>query len=289
MSSAALLLVLTSAAVHAYWNYLYKQAKDKQAFPVYKSIASWIMLTIAGTIAWRLQPPESLEFIPHAVLSGFCYAGYFIFMSAAYEHGDLSVVYPISRGVGPALAAVGGFVILHEKLTGMGVVGVGLILSAVVVISAAAGRGVKTEDADPLLGALFACLVGLMIAVYGVNDAVGVRKAHPLIFLMVGVGVSLLVLIPWQIWRHGRRRIARAWHQEWRMYLSCSVLDTSSYVLYLLALQLAPTAYVTPTRSVSVILAAVAGVALLKEAQGVLRIGSAAAVVAGVLLIRGWG
>lgn len=289
MSTNALFLVLASAAGHAYWNFLYKKAEDKQAFPVFKSIASWLILTTLGVIWWAMEPPVSLDFMPFAALSGVCYAGYFVFMSAAFERGDLSVVYPISRGVGPALAAVGGYAILHERLTAMGVAGIGLILLAVIVISAASGRGDSANAGNPMVGAFFAVLVGIMIAIYGVSDKVGVGRTHPFIFLMVGVGVSLLVLIPWQLWRYGAPRMAAAWHSEWRLYLGGAVLDTSSYLLYLFALQLANTAYVTPLRSVSVILAAIAGVTLLKESQAAVRVGAAAVVVAGALLITAWG
>ena len=88
MPTTALVLVLGSAVVHAYWNLLYKQAKDKQAFPVFKSLGSWVIMALLGAIWWTIEPPTSLEFIPLAVLSGACYAGYFVFMSAAYERGE---------------------------------------------------------------------------------------------------------------------------------------------------------------------------------------------------------
>lgn len=289
MSTNALLLVLASAVVHAYWNLLYKTAEDKQAFPVFKSIASCLMLTVLGTVWWIHDPPGSLGFLSFAALSGVCYAGYYIFMSAAYERGDLSVVYPISRGVGPALAAVGGCFLLHERLTPLGVAGIAVVIIAVAAISAASGKAESARSGDPLLGAAFAVLVGLMIAIYGVSDKVGVSQVHPFIFLMVGSGVSLLVLIPWQLWRHGSARMRAAWVKEWRLYLGCAVLDTTSYLLYLFALRLANTSYVTPLRSVSVVLAAIAGVVWLKEPQGAVRVGAAGVVVAGALLITGWG
>jgi drug/metabolite transporter (DMT)-like permease len=287
--TTALVLVLGSAVVHAYWNLLYKQAKDKQAFPVFKSLGSWVIMALLGAIWWTIEPPTSLEFIPLAVLSGACYAGYFVFMSAAYERGDLSVVYPISRGVGPALAAVGGYFVLHERLTAMGVAGIGLILLAVVVISAGSSRDESAKAASPVAGALFAVLVGVMIAIYGVSDKVGVGIVHPFIFLMFGIGVSLTILLPWQLWRYGTARMAAGWREEWRLYMGCAALDTSSYLLYLFALRLANTAYVTPLRSVSVILAAIAGVTLLKESQGPVRVGAAVVVVAGALLITTMG
>ena len=223
------------------------------------------------------------------MLSGACYAGYFVFMSAAFVRGDLSVVYPISRGVGPALAAVGGYFVLHERLTAMGVAGIGLILLAVVVISAGSSRDESAKAASPVAGALFAVLVGVMIAIYGVSDKVGVGIVHPFIFLMFGIGVSLTILLPWQLWRYGTARMAAGWREEWRLYMGCAALDTSSYLLYLFALRLANTAYVTPLRSVSVILAAIAGVTLLKESQGPVRVGAAVVVVAGALLITTMG
>ena len=169
-------------------------------------------------------------------------------MSAAYERGDLSVVYPISRGVGPALAAVGGYFVLHERLTAMGVAGIGLILLAVVVISAGSSRDESAKAASPVAGALFAVLVGVMIAIYGVSDKVGVGIVHPFIFLMFGIGVP---------YDPPPRNWLGRWRPAWRqggavaLYMGCAALD-AELPLYLFALRLANTA--SPVRSVSVIL-----------------------------------
>ncbi len=289
MPASALVLVLISAAMHAVWNTYYKRAEDKQAFPLFKSLFSWGFLVAAGLPAMLMSPPSGPEVYPRAALSGLCYAFYFIFMSAAFEAGDLSLVYPISRGVGPALTVLGGVLILGEKLTPVGLMGVGLIVLAVVVISAFNGHGAGRGGESPFAACAYATGVGVTIAVYGVNDAVGVTLAHPLTYLMFGVGTSLLILIPVLVRRCGRERLVQSWKREWRLYAACAVMDTASYVLYLFALRLAPTGYVTPTRSLSVVFAALMGATVLKETRGTLRVAAATVVAAGVMLVGFWG
>src|SRR5881396_3780380 len=99
MPILAVLLVLASCVIHAAWNLLLKRARDKAAFTaLYLCVSSVVYL------------PMFLWLAPHAritaqgwaciVGTGILYAGYFIGLAQAYESGELSVAYPLVRGVG---------------------------------------------------------------------------------------------------------------------------------------------------------------------------------------------
>ncbi|MCH8216456.1 MAG: hypothetical protein IH892_06755 [Planctomycetes bacterium] len=49
---------------------------------------------------------------------------YFLLLGRSYTHADLSVVYPIARGFGPALAPVLGVLLLDETVALPAVVGI---------------------------------------------------------------------------------------------------------------------------------------------------------------------
>jgi multidrug transporter EmrE-like cation transporter len=42
---------------------------------------------------------------------------YFVSVGKAFEKGGLSVIYPLARGTPPALIALGGVLLLGERLT----------------------------------------------------------------------------------------------------------------------------------------------------------------------------
>lgn len=283
MSGTALALVLGSAAVHAFWNLIYKQSEDKIGFAFFKSLGSLAVLTPFAVWGAATTPVAGEAWI-RAIVSGVGYGLFFIFLSEGYATGDYSVVYPVSRGIGPALAALGGALILGEQLSPLGVTGVAVIIAAVVLISSLQGRtGARGERrATPVI---WATLVGVVIAVYGVNDRVGVTLAHPFTYLWLGILVSIVLQAPYCAVRVGLKSAYSAFRRNARSVLFASVLDTGSYILYLFALQHGPTAYVTPVRSVSVVIAAVLGGVVLRESQAGLRVCAAAAVAGGVLLI----
>ena len=105
MSGLALAIVVVAALFHASWNFLAKKSKKKMAF-------IWWFLFIA-TIAYL---PMFLYYWPRQTVSpagwacivatGILHALYFWFMGGAYERGDLSLVYPLSRGSGPLFVPV---------------------------------------------------------------------------------------------------------------------------------------------------------------------------------------
>jgi len=97
MSGLALAIVVVAAFFHASWNLLAKKSKNKMAF------IGWFLL-IATIGYW----PIFLYYWPGTTVSptgwicivatGILHALYFWFMGGAYERGDLSLFYPLSRG-----------------------------------------------------------------------------------------------------------------------------------------------------------------------------------------------
>jgi len=89
-----LLLVLSSAFLHAWWSAAIKGSRDPLTFNLLQlftpaailvALLPWIDLGDVPPAAWRLLAATSIA-----------HGGYFYWMSRAYEHGDLTLVYPIS-------------------------------------------------------------------------------------------------------------------------------------------------------------------------------------------------
>jgi drug/metabolite transporter (DMT)-like permease len=80
------------------------------------------------------------------------------------------------------------------------------------------------------------------------------------------------------------QRIAPA--PEWRRSVVIGFLNVGAYLLVLTALSVAPLALVSPVRESAIVLVAVWGVWRMRERQHlVLKLGGAAAVLGGIVLI----
>jgi hypothetical protein len=93
MNIIAFVLVVLSAGMHAYWNFLLKKSKDTRVF-------IWLFLVISTLIffpifAYEITQTEISVIGWCCILTtGLIHALYLVSLSGAYEKGDLSLVYP---------------------------------------------------------------------------------------------------------------------------------------------------------------------------------------------------
>ena len=95
-------LVLFSAVLHATWNALTKASGDRVV------TMAGVMGTCAliGGVASLFVPAPEPAALPYLAVSCLFHFAYQQFLLGAYRHGDLSLVYPIARGLAPMLIAL---------------------------------------------------------------------------------------------------------------------------------------------------------------------------------------
>src|SRR5512135_506477 len=103
-------IVLFAAVLHVTWNVLLKTAGDPMTAATVGIVAATLVVVPVAAGGWLVagRPPVPPEAIALGVVSGLLETGYFVCLSAAYRHGDLSVVYPTARGTAPMLAVLIG-------------------------------------------------------------------------------------------------------------------------------------------------------------------------------------
>jgi drug/metabolite transporter (DMT)-like permease len=215
--------------------------------------------------------------------SAVLHVGYFLFLQLGYRLGDLSTVYPLARGVGPLLATIGGIVILGERPGPLGVLGAVLVAGGVLVLARSGVRSAAAAGQASGVGA--GLLTGLFIAGYTLWDAHAVADVDisPLLYGWATAIGETAILSPVAI--TGWPAVREAWRSYHREVLAVSLLAPLAYLLVLIALTEAPVSAVAPTRELSIVIGVVLGGRLLKEADAVLRVLAAAAVVAGVVFL----
>jgi len=271
----ATVLSLTAAVLHAGWNLVAKRAEGD------RYMVLWAQFTAGGLVALPLMVGYQVLFgmpwqgYAWAALSGASHMPYTWLLAKAYTHGDFSVSYPVARGGGAALAAIGGVLFLADHLTVLEVTGIAVVVAGLSFLA----RGASGANL------LMALAVAVTIGVYTVLDAKGARLTGSIAYIfatMVGSGLSNTVFSLATGRRHDMAAMMRA---NWRRAVVTGVASLITYGLVLVAVQHAPVGYVTALRESSVVLAALAGWKLLGEGDHRRRIAAACIVFAGLLTL----
>jgi drug/metabolite transporter (DMT)-like permease len=283
MTSLALILVLTAAFVHAGWNYLSKRASGGAAFVwLFSASTGVLFLPLALGVYFGQQPdlgPESWLFMAG---SGLIHTGYFLMLQYGYRWGDLSVVYPLARGTGPALSTIFAVAILHEQPTGLALVGAGLIVLGVFLI---AGGVQAFRGAGLRRSAGLGLATGGLIALYTLWDkhAVATLLIPPLILDYAAGVTRMLYLSPWA-WRH-RALVTKTWREHWKKAIGVAVMSPIAYILVLSAMRFTPVSYIAPAREISILIGILLGAFLLKEPHLKARLWAGLLIVAGLVAL----
>jgi uncharacterized membrane protein len=286
MSLTALALILLSAGFHAAWNALVKVSRDKQAFMWLIQLPSLVVVLpfFLASEATPIPPIGWAMIVASAIIHIF----YAMSLGAAYAGGDLSLVYPLARSA-PVFVPMWAIWWLGERLTILGVAGIGLVVVGAYILGIEPGRTRRVWD--PLLAfrrrdVQWAWVTALLISLYHITDKVGVAAVSPLRFQYLMALIRLvpysIPVVPWKGWQ-----LVEEARIGWRSIVAVSLLQFLAYQLVLTAMTMASVSYVAAVRQVSVLLAVYTGSVMLREGYLALRLTAATAITVGVVLI-GW-
>ena len=209
-------------------------------------------------------------------------------MIRALHRGDLSLVFPVMRGLAPLLTAITATVALGETPSPLGWFGLLMATGALIVFAMPEERGGKHPPIKQ--AALFwAMVTALGIAFYSVADANGTRLAANTKTLFTFV--VWLFMLDWigtttaMVWI----RRGKVWADvvpQIRDGMIGGFLGTISYGAALWAFTLSNAANVTAIRETSVVFGAIFGAVFLKEAFGPRRIIAASILALGLVLLE---
>jgi drug/metabolite transporter (DMT)-like permease len=275
VSATALSIVLFAALLHASWNALVKAAPDRAL----TLAAVSAMHALAGILLIAISPPPAVASWPSIAVSTVVHYGYYVLLFQAYRLGDLSQVYPISRGMAPALVAIGTFLMIGETLSPLGWSGLALVTAGIAFLALQRGAGHADGKA-----VLVAALLGLSIAAYSVADGVGVRFSESPTGYM---GWLFLFESPVTLAILANRRRAGI-RIDWKIVgigLVGGLFAVTAYGLVLYAKTIAHIGAVSAVRESSVIIAALIGVVFFRERPWFGRVLAALVVALGVVTL----
>lgn len=270
-------LILCAAFLHALWNTLVKTSSSSFLQIALLQVFGGLIALIFIPGTW-LPAPEARGYLLATIGIHFAY---YILLSSSYRFGELSLVYPIARGSGPALVAFLSPWLVGEHLSSLGLCGLTLLCGGVV----ATGYS-KTPAPQHGKAVVFAMLTGITIAAYTIVDGLGSRASgEPMQFIRsLYIGEAIVCIIA--VLFYDRKRALTFAVQNWKVGLFNACVASLAYGIVIWAMTYSPMAYVAALRETSVVFAVAIGALVLKESYGRRRIIASLVVVCGAVLLH---
>jgi drug/metabolite transporter (DMT)-like permease len=288
MSFVPIVLVVLAAFIHATWNLLSKRAAVAGPTFVFAynlvacvAYAPWVAWLLAqGALTWSLPVAGCIS------LSGLIHLAYSVCLQRGYQVADLSVVYPIARGTGPTFSSLGAFLLLGEAPSSQGLLGLAAVVIGIGLISTQGDLAAFRRPSGQA-GVRWGAATGLLISTYTVVDAYGVKTLgiQPVILDWFSNLLRFVLLAP--VVLRDLNRARELMQGRWLLAIGVGLLSPLSYILVLAALDMgAPLRVVAPTREMSMMIGALFGMLMLREAVEAWKLAGCLVLVAGVVLLR---
>jgi drug/metabolite transporter (DMT)-like permease len=277
MTLSVSLAVLLAALLHASWNAMIKGSRDV-LFDTAGIVLGAGIVTAPFVFIVAAPAPAAWPYLAGSLT---IHLAYYYLMISAYRVGDLSLVYPLMRGVAPLITAVAGIAALREVPGASAWAGMLLISGGVFAV---AFRALGHAPSRAAVG--FALANAAVIAAYTLVDGKGARISGNVpgyivwLFVLDALPLSLYMLV-----RHRSRFVSYLATNPHRGLVGGG-LSAAAYAIALWAMTKAPVALVASLRETSVLFATLIGVRLLKERLDLRRWIGAVAVVAGVVCLK---
>src|SRR5260221_4068115 len=166
MTALAIALVLGAALIHASWNYLLKKSGGGIGFVwAFAALSSLFYAPLAAGVVIVQHFEFTIEALAFLFASAVLHTAYYLLLDRGYQHGDLSVIYPLARATGPLLTVVVAVAMLGERPGIVALCGAALVVGGAFFLAA---NPAKLREAGASRGIAFALLPRRLIAPYTV-------------------------------------------------------------------------------------------------------------------------
>lgn len=246
----AVWLILASAFLHAFWNARLKRQPEMDVAGSVIFLVCGLSGVLAALAVWMFSgsaPFPDWRGAGWSLAAGACEAGYFTLLVIAFRLAPLGTVYAVSRGFAivatwPLSALFLGEAVSLPALAGAVIVLVGLLLSTVKL--AVSARGI-----------LLALASGLFIAGYHLFYKLGITAGgQPAAVFALSLSVAVPVNIA-LLAADRRQKLLPLWRTRFLSLTALGIICAASFLLILLALEVAGAGYVLTLRNISILFA----------------------------------
>jgi drug/metabolite transporter (DMT)-like permease len=269
------LALLLAALLHAVWNALVRRDPNRAAAATGVAAGGAVL----GLVLIVVLRSMSAAATPYVLATSCIHVAYFALIARTYRDGELSVSYPIMRGLAPLFVTFAAAIFI-EVPPPVAVVGIVVLAAGIVFLGI---DGLRRRAGG--LGAALANAV--VIAAYTLVDGLGARLSEApatyTAWTMIGGGVA--TVIAQMIWR-GRKVVVSELRSRAFVGLAGGAMSYAAYAIVLSAMTLTTIGAVAAVRESSVLFATAIGALALHERFGALRWVAGIMVVAGLALLK---
>lgn len=268
------ILILVSALCHAVWSAIIKSSKNPLSL---MGITSVLEVTIFLPLTFTVPFP-TLEVWYFLIATVIIHVFYRLNVIYSYRYGDLSYIYPISRGSSCLFVAIISILFLSSDISVAGFVGILIVCIGLFLISYSKNLSFNFR------GFALAISTAILITAYTLVDGVGVRLSENgfsyIYWLFTLNGIPLLII--GLISKDGLRKKET---YTFRSGIAAGVFATSSYAIVVWSMQFIEIAYVSSIREISIVFAAIIGMLFLFEKNAKSRIIPSILIVSGISVV----
>ncbi len=268
------ILILVSALCHAVWSAIIKSSKNPLSL---MGITSVLEVTIFLPLTFTVPFP-TLEVWYFLIATVIIHVFYRLNVIYSYRYGDLSYIYPISRGSSCLFVAIISILFLSSDISVAGFVGILIVCIGLFLISYSKNLSFNFR------GFALAISTAILITAYTLVDGVGVRLSENgfsyIYWLFTLNGIPLLII--GLISKDGLRKRET---YTFRSGIAAGVFATSSYAIIVWSMQFIEIAYVSSIREISIVFAAIIGMLFLFEKNAKSRIIPSILIVSGISVV----
>jgi drug/metabolite transporter (DMT)-like permease len=268
------ILILVSALCHAVWSAIIKSSKNPLSL---MGITSVLEVTIFLPLTFTVPFP-TLEVWYFLIATVIIHVFYRLNVIYSYRYGDLSYIYPISRGSSGLFVAIISILFLSSDISVAGFVGILIVCIGLFLISYSKNLSFNFR------GFALAISTAILITAYTLVDGVGVRLSENgfsyIYWLFTLNGIPLLII--GLISKDGLRKRET---YTFRSGIAAGVFATSSYAIVVWSMQFIEIAYVSSIREISIVFAAIIGMLFLFEKNAKSRIIPSILIVSGISVV----
>ena len=265
------ILILVSALCHAVWSAIIKSSKNPLSL---MGITSVLEVTIFLPLTFTVPFP-TLEVWYFLIATVIIHVFYRLNVIYSYRYGDLSYIYPISRGSSCLFVAIISILFLSSDISVAGFVGILIVCIGLFLISYSKNLSFNFR------GFALAISTAILITAYTLVDGVGVRLSENgfsyIYWLFTLNGIPLLII--GLLSKDGLRKRET---YTFRSGIAAGVFATSSYAIVVWSMQFIEIAYVSSIREISIVFAAIIGMLFLFEKNAKSRIIPSILIVSGI-------
>ena len=268
------ILILVSALCHAVWSAIIKSSKNPLSL---MGITSVLEVTIFLPLTFTVPFP-TLEVWYFLIATVIIHVFYRLNVIYSYRYGDLSYIYPISRGSSCLFVAIISILFLSSDISVAGFVGISIVCIGLFLIS------YSKDLSFNFRGFALAVSTAILITAYTLVDGVGVRLSENgfsyIYWLFTLNGIPLLII--GLISKDGLRKRET---YTFRSGIAAGIFATSSYAIVVWSMQFIEIAYVSSIREISIVFAAIIGMLFLFEKNAKSRIIPSILIVSGISVV----